>query len=101
MASPALVIGLCIPSLAFVAGEWLMTWIPDDRAFILILATGGLFGVVLAVVAPALTIIATGLAIAATIRIRAFSPGIMFMWGTVGISLCAVWRIAVVVDSCC
>jgi hypothetical protein len=99
--SPGVVAALCIPSLVFVFGGWLLSFVPEEKGLAPIFLIAGFVGFILAVASPLLTLAAVVLAITGTAWRRSLSPGIVAMWLMVVLSVWANFRIAAAVKACC
>lgn len=97
----SVVIGLCVPSLLFVAGDWIMRFVPETQGYLVLFVTVGIVGFLVGVLSPFLTAAALVAAIAGIAWRRELSASTVVMWLFVGLSIWANFRIATVFKRCC
>jgi hypothetical protein len=99
--SAPVVIRLCVPSLLFVLGDWIMRFVPETPGSLWFFATVGILGFLVGVLSPLLTAAALAAAIAGTAWRRDLSVSTLVMWLFVALSIWANFRIATVFKRCC
>jgi hypothetical protein len=99
--SAPVVIGLCVPSLLFVFGDWILRFVPEAQGNVVLYVIVGIAGFVVGVLSPFLTAAALLAATLGTAWQRKSLVSTVVVWLFVGLSIWANFRIATVFKRCC